>query len=326
MVELVRFAVAGAGHIGRRHISILQDLPDVKLVAVIDPKPISASLGAHYFPSIHAFLESGIKADILTIATPNGLHATQALEALQRKLHVLIEKPLALDKDAAEKIIAKADEVGKNWFTVLPNRYSYPARWLTQMVETGRLGKIFLVQVNGFWNRDERYYQEASWRGTRTLDGGPLYTQFSHCIDLLYWIFGDFKNIQAKFNNFRHQNLTEVEDTGFVNFDFISGGMGSLTYTTAVMNHNLETTLTVIAEKGTIKIGGQYMDTITYFDVKEYDASEMDLNQHPGNNHALIIADVIDIIRGKKKKDVSSEEVLRVIDIITEIYSFRDSG
>ncbi|WP_207424014.1 Gfo/Idh/MocA family protein [Desertivirga brevis] len=324
MEEQVRFAVAGAGHIGKRHISILKNRTDVKLVAVIDPKPSSTSLAADHFPSMQAFWDSDIQADILTIATPNGLHALQALEALERKLHVLVEKPLALDNAAAEKIIAKANEFGKHWFTVLPNRYSYPTRWLKQMVETDRLGKIFLVQVNGFWNRDEQYYQERTWCGTKTLDGGPLYTQFSHCIDLLYWIFGDLKNIQAKFNNFRHQDLTEVEDSGFVNFDLLSGGMGSLTYTTAVMDHNLETTITVIAENGTIKIGGQYMDTITYCDVKDYDSRKMNLNQNIVDNHSQVITDVIDVIRGKKKTDVSGEEALRVIEIITEIYSVRD--
>jgi predicted dehydrogenase len=126
-----------------------------------------------------------------------------------------------------------------------------------------------MVQLNCYWNRDERYYKEGGWKGTQDLDGGTLFTQFSHFIDIMYWLFGDIDNIQGKFADFNHKDYTDFEDSGFVSFDFINGGMGSINYSTAVVEQNLESSMTIIGSKGSVKIGGQYMNEVEVCNVKE---------------------------------------------------------
>src|SRR5690606_4932697 len=167
-----------------------------------------------------------------------------------------------LTRQDAEKVIFKALQVHRQVFVVMQNRYSPPAVWMKELVDSGRLGKIFMVQLNCYWNRDERYYTPESWHGTKELDGGTLFTQFSHFVDILYWLFGDIIRIQGRFRDFNHQALTDFEDSGLVSFDFINGGMGAISYSTAVWSRNLESSMTVIAENGSVRIGGQYMNKV----------------------------------------------------------------
>jgi predicted dehydrogenase len=199
-------------------------------------------------------------------------------------------------------------------------------------VESGKLGKIFMVQINCYWNRDDRYYKKGGWHGDKDLDGGTLYTQFSHFIDIMYWLFGDIDNIQAKFADFNHHDLTDFEDSGFVNFDFINGGMGSINYSTAVWNKNLESSLTVIAEHGSIKIGGQYMNEVEYCHVKDYTMPEL-APTNPGNdygaykgsaqNHNFVIDNVVNVLKGKESITVNALEGMKVVDIINRIYALK---
>src|SRR6478672_3223980 len=260
----VKFAVVGCGHIGKRHMEMICSNPEAELVALIDVKEKSclniANNEIPFFQCLEAFLQSGIEADVINIATPNGLHAQQALQCLQAKKHIVIEKPIAITKADAEKIIFKALHVHKYVFAVMQNRYSPPSVWIKEMIESGKLGKIFMVQMNCYWNRDERYYKKDAWHGTKKLDGGSLFTQFSHFIDIFYWLFGDIQNIQTKLRCFNHEGLTEFEDSGLVTFDIVNGGIGSINFSTSVWNKNMESSMTIIAENGSIKIGGQYME------------------------------------------------------------------
>ena len=153
------------------------------------------------------------------------------------------------------------------------------------MVESGKLGQIYMVQLNCYWNRDERYYKPGGWHGDAALDGGTLFTQFSHFIDIMYWLFGDICNIQTRFADFNHEKLTAFEDSGFVNFNFVNGGMGSLSYSTAVWNKNLESSMLIVAENGSVKIGGQYMNEVEYCHIKGYEMPEL-----APTNPAMIMA------------------------------------
>jgi predicted dehydrogenase len=251
-------------------------------------------------------LEADLKPDVINIATPNGLHASQAIQCLDAGTHVVIEKPFALSTTAAAAVILKSQQVKKNVFVVMQNRYSPPAIWLKEILESKKLGKIFLVQVNCFWNRDERYYKPGSWHGTKNMDGGTLFTQFSHFIDLLYWCFGDIKNIHTRFNDFNHKGLTDFEDSGLVYFDFVNGGMGSLHYSTAVWDKNMESSITVIAEHGSLKIGGQYMNEVIYCHIKDYVMPALpatnpvnDYGAYKGSasNHHFVIENVVDVLK-----------------------------
>jgi predicted dehydrogenase len=237
---------------------------------------------------------------------------------------------MALSKKDAEKVIFKALHVHKHLFAVMQNRYSPPSVWIKELIESGKLGKVYMVQLNCYWNRDHRYYKSDSWHGKKALDGGTLFTQFSHFIDIMYWLFGDIENIKAKITSFNHKHLTEFEDSGFVNFNFIDGGMGSLNYSTSVWNSNLESSMTIIAENGSVKIGGQYMDKVEICNVKDYTMPTL-APTNPGNdygaykgsaaNHHYIIENVVDVLKGRAAITTNALEGLKVVDIIERIYA-----
>ena len=329
----IKFVVVGCGHIGKRHAEMILRNDEAELVALIDIKQKSDldidHLSTPFFNSIDDFLNSGIESDVVNIASPNGNHVEHALAFLEVGMHVVIEKPMALNKQDAEKVIFKALHVQKHIFAVMQNRYSPPSEWIKEMIESNMLGKIYMVQLNCYWNRDLSYYRSDSWHGKKNLDGGTLYTQFSHFIDIMYWLFGDIQNIKGTFKDFNHQHLTDFEDSGFVNFEFIRGGIGSLNYSTSVWQQNLESSMTIIAENGTVKIGGQYMNEVVYVNIKDYTIPEL-APTNPGNdygsykgsaqNHHYVINNVIDVLKGRASITTNALEGLKVVDIIERIY------
>jgi UDP-N-acetyl-2-amino-2-deoxyglucuronate dehydrogenase len=330
----IKFAVIGCGHIGKRHIEMINRNEESELVAIIDIKAPS-ELGFDtskipYFSSLAELIQSGIDVDVINIATPNGFHASQALECLDARKHVVIEKPMALNKQDAEKVIYKALNVHKHVFAVMQNRYSPPSVWIKELIRSEKLGQIFLVQLNCYWNRDDRYYKKDNWHGKKDLDGGTLFTQFSHFIDILYWIFGDIDNIHAKFKDFNHKELTDFEDSGFVSFDFLNGGMGCINYSTSVWNQNMESSMTVVGENGALKIGGQYMNEVEYCHIKDYELPEL-APTNPGNdygaykgsaqNHHYVIENVVDVLKGRTEITTNALEGLKVVEIISRIYN-----
>ena len=329
----IKFAVIGCGHIGKRHAEMINRNAEAELVALCDTKAKEdlniETYQVPLYPSIDELLRNHADTDVICIATPNGLHATNSLQALEAQKHVVIEKPMALTKSDCEKIIFKALQVHKQVFCVMQNRYSPPSVWIKEMVDSGKLGKIFMVQINCYWNRDERYYIGNTWHGNKELDGGTLFTQFSHFIDIMYWLFGDITDIQAKFNDFNHQNLTDFEDSGFVNFNFVNGGMGSINYSTSVWDKNLESSLTIIAENGTVKIGGQYMNEVEYCHIKDYNMPVLppsnpanDYGPYKGSaaNHKYIFDNVVDVLKGRTSITTNALEAMKVVDIIERIY------
>ena len=228
----IRFAVVGCGHIGKRHAEMVVRDPGAELVALCDIRP-KEELGIEAYPvaffsDMTSLLQSGLDIDVINICVPNGLHAELAIQAIESGHHVVIEKPMALQVQDAERVLQTSLKYQKEVFCVMQNRYSPPSVWIKQMIDSGRLGKIYLVQLNCFWNRDERYYKPGGWHGDACLDGGTLFTQFSHFIDIMYWLFGDIQHIQARFADFNHQQLTDFEDSGLVTFEFVNGGMGCL--------------------------------------------------------------------------------------------------
>lgn len=337
IAEKIKFAVVGCGHIGKRHAEMISRNSECELVALVDVKDKSVlGIESHdvpFFGSLDEFLKSGIEADVINIASPNGFHFEQSYKAIDAGKHIVVEKPMALNKQDAEKLIFQALHKHKQVFAVMQNRYSPPSAWVKEMVESGKLGEIYMVQLNCYWNRDDRYYKPESWHGKQELDGGTLFTQFSHFIDIMYWLFGDITNIQAKFADFNHEELTDFEDSGFVSFDFVNGGMGSLNYSTSVWNQNLESSMTIIAEHGAVKIGGQYMDKVEVCNVKDYIMPELPPT-NPGNdygaykgsaaNHHYIIENVVDVLKGRNTITTNALEGLKVVDIIERIYQLKN--
>ena len=284
----IRFAVVGCGHIGKRHAEMVVRDPGAELVALCDIRP-KEELGIEAYPvaffsDMTSLLQSGLDIDVINICVPNGLHAELAIQAIESGHHVVIEKPMALQVQDAERVLQTSLKYQKEVFCVMQNRYSPPSVWIKQMIDSGRLGKIYLVQLNCFWNRDERYYKPGGWHGDACLDGGTLFTQFSHFIDIMYWLFGDIQHIQARFADFNHQQLTDFEDSGLVTFEFVNGGMGCLNYSTAVWNKNMESSMLIVAENGSVKIGGQYMNEVEYCHIKDYEMPEL-APTNPGNDY-----------------------------------------
>jgi UDP-N-acetyl-2-amino-2-deoxyglucuronate dehydrogenase len=331
----IKFAVVGCGHIGKRHAEIIKQHSGGDLVALIDVQDnqvlnINQYADIPFYSSLESFLEQDIDVDVINICTPNAYHGTQAIQCLDKGKHVVIEKPMALTTADAQAVINKAKEVSKEVFVVMQNRYSPPSAWLKEIVESGRLGKIFAVHLNCFWNRDNRYYKAGSWHGKKELDGGTLFTQFSHFIDIMYWLLGDIEHINARFQNFNHQSLTEFEDSGTISFDFKQGGVGTMNFSTSVWEHNMESSIIIIAEDGSIKIGGQYMDKVEYCSVKDYVMPALAAT-NPGNNygsyqgsamnHQYIIENVVAVLNGRAKVTTTSMEGYHVVDMIERIYA-----
>lgn len=330
----IKFAVIGCGHIGKRHAEMISRNNESELVALCDIKPQSNlaldSFPVPFFSSIDELLNSNLDFDVLNIATPNGYHAEHALKALEAAKHVVIEKPMALSKTDAEKVIYKGLQMHRQVFCVMQNRYSPPSEWIKNVIRDEILGEIYMVQLNCYWNRDNRYYKADSWHGKKELDGGTLFTQFSHFIDLMYWLFGDITDIKSRFENFNHAGLTELaEDSGIINFKFLNGGIGCINFSTSVWNTNLESSMTIIAENGSVKIGGQYMDKVEICNIKDYTMPEL-APTNPGNdygaykgsaaNHHYVIENVVDVLKGRNTITTNALEGLKVVDIIERIY------
>jgi predicted dehydrogenase len=333
----IKFVVVGAGHIGKRHATMIDRNEESELIAmvdILDKSELNAEdFDVPFFKTVEELLASNLPFDVASICTPNGLHAEQSIQLLEANKHVVCEKPMGLSKDNCEKVIFKALQMSKHVFCVMQNRYSPPSEWIKSVIDQKLLGEIFMVQLNCYWNRDDRYYKKGGWKGTKDLDGGTLFTQFSHFIDIMYWLFGDIKNIQGKFNDFTHKESTDFEDSGFVSFDFVQGGMGSINYSTAVAHQNLESSITIIGEKGSVKIGGQYMNEVEVCNIADYEMPKL-APTNPGNdygaykgsaaNHHYIIENVVDTLKGRNTATTNALEGLKVVEIIERIYQIRD--
>lgn len=334
MSKPIRFAVVGCGHIGKRHADMILNESECELVALCDTKPREklslAASDVPFFNSVDELLSADIELDVISIATPNGLHEEHSLKALSTHHHVVIEKPMALTKAGCEKIIYEALHRQKHVFCVMQNRYSPPSQWLKEIITKNILGKLYLVQINCYWNRDERYYKKGNWHGTKSLDGGTLFTQFAHFVDIMFWLFGDITNIKTRLANFSHDGLTEFEDSGLVNFDFVNGGIGCINYSTSVWNKNLESSITIIAENGSVKVGGQYMNEVEYCDVKNYTMPQLAPSNPPNDygayrgsaaNHHYIFQNVVGVLKGRVAITTNALEGMKVVEIIERIYS-----
>ena len=332
----IKFAIVGCGHIGKRHAEMVKRHPEAELLAMCDTRPSGETgadqFGVPVFTELEAMLREMPSIDVVNVCTPNGLHAQQSLMALEARKHVVCEKPMGLSKSECEEVLYKALQVHRTVFGVMQNRYSPPSAWIKGIIDEKRLGDIFIVQVNCYWNRDERYYKKGGWKGSQELDGGTLFTQFSHFIDIMYWLFGEITEIQAKFADFNHAGLTEFEDSGLVQFRFVNGGMGCINYSTSVWDKNLESSMTIIGSKGSVKIGGQYMDQVEVCHIKDYTMPKLaatnpanDYGSYKGsaNNHSYIIDNVVDTLKGRTTLTTNALEGLKVVEIIERIYKLK---
>ncbi len=331
MPDNIRFSIIGFGNIGRRHAEHIAQNADAMLVAICDinaavkeriPKSVA------FYTDIKQMLEES-KTDVLCVCTPNYLHEPHTIAGLNAGAHTVVEKPMAISVASCDRMIAAAKRTGKTIFAVKQNRYNPPVQEVKKLLTNNELGNIFMIQVNCFWNRGDAYYAESDWRGKKDKDGGCLFTQFSHFVDILYYLNGTINEAEGWINNFAHQHNTEVEDTGSFVMKAMNGAIVNFNFTTCAYERNMEGSITIFAEKGTIKIGGQYLNTIEYQKLATATlppinitakANDYGLYQGSMSNHDKVIQNVVNVLHHNHPVMTSAEEGREVVHIIEEMY------
>lgn len=332
---MVNFAVIGCGKIGDRHCTIIKSTPNAELVAVCDIKEEKALYFSKKFecPFFLDYKELMKKKgiDVICVCVPNGLHKEITIEAAKNKKHVLCEKPMALTIKDADEMIKECEKNKVQLFVVKQNRFNPPIAAVKDAIARGMLGKLYMINCSALWNRRNEYFEEEDWRGTKDMDGGAIFTQFSHFVDLIQWLGGPIKSVKANLFNFNHPNI-EVEDTGVVIFRFENGATGILNYTTCVYNSNLEGSLTILGTKGSVKVGGQYVNKMDHWNVEGY---PLDINnfekcspniyasgyQGSSNNHDKVIKNVVDCLTGiTKEVATDGRDGRKSVEIIQAIF------
>ena len=330
-MEKVKFALIGCGRIAQRHAEHINNFG--KLIAVCDnvkskANELAAKYGAKPYYDIDELLANE-EVDVVSICSPNGLHAMHSIKSLKAGFHVLCEKPMAINVHDCGEMIKEAEKANKRLFAIKQNRFNPPVEAVKKVIDEGRLGKIFSVQLSCFWNRNEDYYSN-SWKGTKDIDGGTLYTQFSHFIDLLYWLIGDIKEVEAYVGNFAHQGIIEFEDTGAIILKFYNGAIGTINYTVNSFQKNMEGSLTIFGENGTVKIGGQYINELEYQNIKDYKIENLAEGNKPNNygnylgsmsNHDFVYKNLIDVLQNNASISTNAFEGLKTVEIIDKIYA-----
>lgn len=328
----LRFAIVGCGRIANRHAEHINNLAQLAAVCDIDKgkaDTLAAEYGVKAYYTIEDMLENEKDVAVMSICTPNGLHAEHSIKSLKAGYHVLCEKPLATSVTDCGEMIKTAEQCNRRLFAIKQNRFNPPVAAVKSAIDSGKLGKIYSVQLSCFWNRNPQYY-ENSWKGTLDLDGGTLYTQFSHFIDLLYWMIGDVKNAKAFTSNYDHKDIIEFEDTGVVILEFYNGAIGTINYTVNSFDKNMEGSLTIFGEKGTIKIGGQYLNELEYQSIENYKidnlpegnkANSYGTYQGSMSNHDMVYKNLIDVLSKDGSISTSAFEGLKTVEIIDKIYS-----
>ena len=329
----VNFAIVGCGRIAERHAEQINRFAVLK--AVCDKVESRAlNFGEKYKSKVYTDYEDLLlnekELDVISVCTPNGVHAEHTIRAFRRGFHVLCEKPMAISVFDCGEMIKEAEKANKRLFVVKQNRYNPPVRAIKEALDENRFGKILSVQLNCFWNRNVDYYSQSEWKGTNKLDGGTLFTQYSHFIDLLYWMFGDIKRVEAITRNLNHEKIIEFEDTGVVIMEFYNGVIGTINYTVNSFAKNMEGSLTIFGENGTVKIGGQYLNELEYQNIKDYKITDLPPGNPPNNygqyigsmsNHDKVYENVIDVLLNKGTIGTNGFEGLKTVEIIEKIYS-----
>jgi UDP-N-acetyl-2-amino-2-deoxyglucuronate dehydrogenase len=332
---MTTFGLIGYGKIGDRHVEHIIAHPEAQLHSIFDIKADRLNLfrnkykGIQTYDSLQGILNEPA-IDIISICTPNSTHADIAIAAMKAGKHVLVEKPMAISKVDCEGMIHIALKTGKSLFVVKQNRFNPPVQAVKRLVEEKKLGKILSVSVNCYWNRNEWYYKSSDWKGKKSLDGGTLYTQFSHFIDVIYYLLGDMQILHAQMANVSHQGMIEFEDTGIVSFLLKdTHAPGVLHYTTSAFQKNMEGSITIFAENATIKIGGKYLNTIDYQATDGFDITDLPTGAASNNygdyegsmsNHDKVIDNVIQSLNGKVEIMTNAYDGLKTVEIIENIY------
>jgi UDP-N-acetyl-2-amino-2-deoxyglucuronate dehydrogenase len=328
-IKKIKFAIVGLGNIGKRHAEHIMANEQAELVDVCD---LDEQQFKAYNTSINTYTNISemlmhTPADVVNICTPNYLHAQHTIQCLHAQKNVVCEKPMSTSTADAIAMIDAANKNNKTIFVVKQNRYNPPVQQVKKLITENKLGKILLININCFWNRNDEYYN-SNWRGDINKDGGCLYTQFSHFVDILYYLFGYCTPIFSTIKNEMHPNIS-IEDNGICVLKTIEGAMVNFNYSTCSYEKNMEGAITIIAEKGTVKIGGQYLNTIEYQCIKDVQLPEINITakyndyglyQGSMSNHDKMIENVIQTLNGVGTIMTNAHEGKDVVQMIEEMY------
>jgi len=331
----IRVAVVGCGRISRNHFASIEkhaDALELAAVCEIDPQRLKEHQDRCSVPG-YRHLEEMLEQeelDLVSICTPSGLHPEQVIQCARAGVHVMTEKPMATRWQDGLRMVKACDEARVRLFVVKQNRRNATLQLLKRAVDEGRFGRIYMVHLNVFWTRPQEYYESARWRGTWELDGGAFMNQASHYVDLLDWLIGPVASVQAMTGTLA-RNI-EVEDTGVLNVRWRNGALGSMAVTMLTYPKNLEGSITILGEKGTVRVGGVAVNEIQHWefaDERDYDAQVRDASYETtsvyGFGHPLYYKNVIDVLRGEAEPEVDGREGLKSLEVLIAAYlSARD--
>jgi len=330
-MKKVRFALVGCGAIVKKHIEAIRLNPDAELAACCDivyDKAIElAAKNSCKACDFDALLKDE-NIDVISIITPNGTHAELAIKAMKSGKHVLCEKPMALSVVEAERMVDANLRTGKSLFLVKQNRYNPPVIALKDAFNKKKLGDVFLINATVYWNRNKEYFDQTDWRGTKSLDGGALFTQASHFLDLMLYLGGRVKSVYAVMQNVSHPYI-ETEDLGVLIIRFESGCIGTLQYTISVFEKNFEGTIGVLGTKGTVKIGGKYLNELEFWNVSGMPKPELEAGapandygtfQGSMSNHDKVYKNVTDVLLHNGRISTTSLEGKESVEVMQAAY------
>jgi len=331
----IRIAIVGCGRISKNHFGSLEKhANDLELVAVCDNN--AETLKAHQeqykvkgYLRMEQMLEQE-ELDIVALCTPSGVHPDQAVLAAKYGVNVMTEKPMATRWQDGVRMVRACDDAGVRLFVVKQNRRNTTLQLLKRAVEEKRFGKINMVHLNVFWTRPQAYYDQAKWRGTWEFDGGAFMNQASHYVDLLDWLIGPIDKVQSMMSTTRD---IEVEDTGVLNVKWRNGALGSMSVTMLTYPKNLEGSITILGEKGTVRVGGVAVNDIQIWDfdeTKDYDEQIQQVNYETtsvyGFGHPLYYKNVVDVMRGNAEPETDGREGLKSLEVLIAAYQSARDG
>ncbi|MBN1389627.1 MAG: Gfo/Idh/MocA family oxidoreductase [Candidatus Thermoplasmatota archaeon] len=328
-MDSIRFAVVGYGNIGSRHVKFLKELEGAKITLICDENEDRAREGGEEAGCrfVTSFLDvlGDPEVDVVDICTPSGLHADMSIAAMEAGKNAISEKPMALNLGEADRIIEVQERTKMRYFLVKQNRYNPPVAALKEVLDMGKLGALFLIISDVFWNRKRSYYDDERWRGTLALDGGALFTQSSHFVDLILWVSKRPVRVEATMKNVEHPYI-ETEDLGAIKVVFEDGSIAVMNYTTATFQKNLEGSITVLGTKGSVKVGGKYLNELSEWNVEGVERPEIPPGGPPNtykggyqgsmSNHDKVLQNVIEVLRDGKEAKVSAAEGRLTVEVM----------
>ena len=326
----IRFALVGCGRIAVNHMEALDaHRSAAELIAVADNDPAALQraitrTGVPGFPSLDALLANS-DPDIVVLATPSGLHASEAIQVARVGHHVMSEKPMATRLEDGRAMVRETDQAGVHLFIVKQNRKNPTLQLVKRAIDQGRFGRIHLVTVNVFWNRPQSYYDSSAWRGTWEFDGGAFMNQASHYVDMLDWLIGPVASVQAYASTLGRR--IEVEDTGVLALQWRAGTLGSLNVTMLTYPRNLEGSITILGENGSVRVGGIAVNRIDHWQFATPDPMDDEVERASyettsvyGKGHLRYYDNVIQALRGLAEPDTDGREGLRSLELLTATY------